>query len=144
MSRPTPEDLKMVGGFKSRFGYEPNLITDIFKNRRGRWTMCRIWSYMDLGILRRIDLFVTTPTNELIEEFQIVDFCEERTKEMDELEELYNNGVITDAAAQELIDNFVKSNPTQFSSEIEEAFGNQEEARKRVHESDFDDFLGLE
>lgn len=144
MSRPTPEDLKMVGGFKSRFGYEPNLITDVFKNRRGRWTMCRIWSYMDLGIMRRIDLFVTTPTNELIEEFQIVDFCEERTKEMDELEELYNNGVITDAAAQELIDNFVKSNPTQFSSEIEEAFGNQEETRKRVHESSFEDFLGLE
>lgn len=141
MSRPTPEELKMVDGFRARFSYSPNLVTDVFKNRRGRWTMCRIWSYMDLGTLRRHDLFVTTPDNKIIEEFQIVDFKIERTKEMDELEELYNNGVVTDEHAQELISSFVEKYPTQFADDIEEAFGNQQERRKVVHEMDFDDLI---
>ena len=141
MSRPTPEELKIVDGFRARFSYGPNLVTDIFKNRRGRWTMCRIWSYIDLGTLRRHDLFVTTPDNKIIEEFQIIDFKVERTKEMDELEEYYNNGVVTDEHAQELISAFVEKNPTQFANDIEEAFGNQQERRKIVHEMDFEDLI---
>ncbi len=141
MSRPTPEELKMVDGFRARFNYSPNLVTDVFKNRRGRWTMCRIWSYMDLGTLRRHDLFVTTPDNKIIEEFQIIDFKVERTKEMDELEECYNNGVVTDEHAQELISAFVEKYPTQFANDIEEAFGNQQERRKMVHEMDFEDLI---
>lgn len=103
--------------------------------------MCRIWSYMDLGTLRRHDLFVTTPDNKIIEEFQIIDFKIERTKEMDELEECYNNGVVTDEHAQELVSAFVEKYPTQFANDIEEAFGNQQERRKVVHEMDFEDLI---
>lgn len=103
--------------------------------------MCRIWSYMDLGILRRTDLFVTTPANELIEEFQIVDFREKRTPEMTELENFCNEGLVTEEIAQNLIENFVQNNSTNFSNEVEEAFGNQIERRKQVHDSSFDDYL---
>ncbi len=79
--------------------------------------------------------------NKIIEEFQIIDFKVERTKEMDELEEYYNNGVVTDEHAQELISAFVEKNPTQFANDIEEAFGNQQERRKIVHEMDFEDLI---
>lgn len=37
----------------------PNMVTDIFKVRSGAYTNVRIWSYIDLGTLKRKDLFVT-------------------------------------------------------------------------------------
>lgn len=42
----------------------PNFITDIYKNRRGKWTGIRIWRYIDLGTCRTTDCFVTDRTNE--------------------------------------------------------------------------------
>lgn len=47
--------------------YEPNFITDIYKNRRGKWTGIRIWRYIDLGTCRTIDCFVTDRKNEPID-----------------------------------------------------------------------------
>lgn len=46
---------------------EPNFITDIYKNRRGKWTGIRIWRYIDLGTCRTIDCFVTDKRNEPID-----------------------------------------------------------------------------
>lgn len=37
----------------------PNFITDIYKNRRGKWTGIRIWRNIDLGTCRTTDCFVT-------------------------------------------------------------------------------------
>lgn len=37
----------------------PNFITDIYKNRRGKWTGIRIWRYIDLGTCRTTDCFIT-------------------------------------------------------------------------------------
>ena len=45
----------------------PNFVTDIYKNRRGKWTGVRIWRYVDLGTCRVTDCFVTTRKNEVIE-----------------------------------------------------------------------------
>ena len=47
--------------------YQPNFITDIYKNRRGKWTGIRIWRYIDLGTCRTIDCFVTDRRNEVID-----------------------------------------------------------------------------
>lgn len=47
--------------------YEPNFITDIYKNRRGKWTGVRIWRYIDLGTCRTYDCFVTDRRNEPID-----------------------------------------------------------------------------
>ena len=46
---------------------EPNFITDIYKNRRGKWTGIRIWRNIDLGTCRTIDCFVTDRKNEPID-----------------------------------------------------------------------------
>ena len=45
----------------------PNFVTDIYKNRRGKWTGVRIWRYVDLGTCRVTDCFVTTRKNEVID-----------------------------------------------------------------------------
>jgi hypothetical protein len=47
--------------------YEPNFITDVYKNRRGKWTAIRIWRYIDLGTCRTVDCFVTDRKNEPID-----------------------------------------------------------------------------
>lgn len=59
MARPTPDELGALGEMISQFGIIPNLTTDIYKVRGGDITQVRIWSYMDLGTLRRTDLLVT-------------------------------------------------------------------------------------
>lgn len=56
MARPTKEELDIVGKINT---IEPNIVTDIFKVRSGAWTQVRIWSYFDMGTLRKEDLFIT-------------------------------------------------------------------------------------
>lgn len=46
---------------------EPNFITDIYKNRRGKWTGIRIWRYIDLGTCRTVDCFITDKANNPID-----------------------------------------------------------------------------
>lgn len=142
MSRPSIEELKIVEGFQSRFHFAPDLVTDVFKNRRGRWTTVRIWSKNDLGTCRRYDLFVTTADNKPIEEFQIVDFTVDKTEEMRKLEELYNEGVVNDNMAESLLDNIGETiSDIKLTDSIEEAFGNMQETKKRLSNMDFGDLL---
>ena len=50
----------------------PNFVTDIYKNRRGKWTGIRIWRYIDLGTSRTIDCFITDRKGEPIEDFNSI------------------------------------------------------------------------
>lgn len=59
MARPTVEELKGIQSATDHLGLEPNLVTDLYKNRNGRYTNVRIWSYFDMGTLQKQDLFVT-------------------------------------------------------------------------------------
>ena len=70
MARPTKEELELLEPFyKNNPDDKPNLVTDIFKVRSGQWTQVRIWSEMNLGTLRKRDLFVTDSRLEPIENF---------------------------------------------------------------------------
>jgi len=69
MARPTKEELEILKDIGKINMIEPNLVTDMFKVRDGQWTQVRIWSNMDLGILRKEDLFLTDNRMEPIEEF---------------------------------------------------------------------------
>ena len=44
----------------------PNIVTDIYKVRSGEWNQVRIWSYIDLGTLRKEDLYLTDARMEII------------------------------------------------------------------------------
>ena len=64
-TRPSQEDLEHIEPYCSFL--KPNIVTDIYKVRRGRFNNVRIWSYIDLGTCRKTDLFVTNTQYELIE-----------------------------------------------------------------------------
>ena len=59
MARPTKEELETLQSLTDQLGIEPNIVTDIYKVRSGAMTQVRIWSYVDLGNLRKQDLFMT-------------------------------------------------------------------------------------
>lgn len=139
--RPSPEELKLVEDFEKRYNYKPNAITDIFKNRRGRWTMISIWSVIDLGTLRTVDLFVTTPDYKPIKEFQIVNFVSVDMLKRKELEDFYNDGVVSDEMADELLANLEEQVPKSVVDSITEAFGDAKETKERLKNLDFDDLL---
>ena len=101
MARPTKEELDILEPLFKTID-PPNLVTDIFKVRSGEWTQVRIWSRMNLGTLKKKDLFITNSRLEPIddfferEEYKIhnwEDYEEDLNKEI--LERL-NNGEIID------------------------------------------------
>lgn len=67
MARPSKEELKTLEEVSKQFGKEPNVVTDIYKLRGGENTQTRVWSRMDLGTLRKEDLFVTNSRLELVD-----------------------------------------------------------------------------
>lgn len=139
--RPSPEELQLVADFEKRYNFKPNAITDVFKNRRGRWTMISIWSAVDLGTLRTVDLFVTTPDYKPIQDFQIVNFVSVDMNKRREMEEFYNDGVLTDEMADELLANLESQMPKTVTDSITEAFGDVKETKERLKNLDFDDLL---
>ena len=101
MARPTKEELEVLEPlFKS--ADMPNLVTDIYKVRSGEWTQVRIWSIMNLGTLRKKDLFITNSRLEPIEEFfereeyQIKNWDSEEDKNLKQIIERLENGEIVD------------------------------------------------
>lgn len=139
--RPSPEELQVVKGFQNQFNLTPNSITDIFKNRRGRWNMISIWQVTDLGTLRTVDLFVTTPDIRPIDNFQIADFIESFTPEKEELENYYNYGEITDEMAEDILVNFDTPAQQSLMDSITEAFGDAQDTKKRLEGLNFSDLL---
>ena len=66
MARPTKEELELIQNLAT---IEPNIVTDVFKVRSGQWSQVRIWSYFDMGTMRKEDLFITNSQMEPINEF---------------------------------------------------------------------------
>ena len=101
MARPTKEELEVLEPLFDERG-TPNLVTDIFKVRSGEWTQVRIWSIMNLGTLKKEDLFVTNSRLEPIEgfyerdEYQIQNWDTEQDIEFKHLLERLANGEVID------------------------------------------------
>lgn len=143
MSRPTVEELKQIAGFSKSFNFTPNLVTDIFKNRRGRWNMVRVWSLNDLGCCRRDDLFITTADNKPIENFQVVEFMSDVIGQFDDLLEKYNKD---ESGCGEMIqfDSYYTDPSDTLEETYEkaaEAFRDEKECHKRYKDRSFDEFL---
>jgi len=89
MARPLPEELDAMSELVSQFGL-PNMVTDIFKVRSGEWSQVRIWSQVDLGTMRKVDLFITDARLEPLEnffaraEYLVVDWSDDITHKIKE------------------------------------------------------------
>lgn len=140
MSRPSKDELEQLAGFEKSFSFTPNLVTDVFKNRRGRWNMIRIWSYNDLGCCRREDLFVTTVDLKPIKEFQTIEFAATSFKDFTELCELYNTGEVS----EEIYEEFYAISDIKPEGLLENpaaAFEDDEDNRRRVANKSFEELL---
>lgn len=137
MSRPTPDELNQVSEFKKSFGFTPNLVTDIFKNRRGRWNMVRIWSLNDLGTCRKNDLFITTANMKEVTDFIIIDFqpYEQDSALLKDFEKLYNIGEITESVLP-----FLEREEEQ-ETDLSTAFGDTNDRLARLKDKDLSDLL---
>ena len=102
MARPTKEELDVLTPILAGMPDTPNLVTDIYKVRNGEWTQVRIWSVMNLGTLKRKDLFVTdarmVPVENFYEreEYQIKNWDSEEDKRLKEIIERLENGEVVD------------------------------------------------
>ena len=67
MARPTKEEIDF---FASAGEAIPTIVTDVYKVRSGMWTQVRIWSVIDLGNLRKKDLYITDSRLEIITDFE--------------------------------------------------------------------------
>ena len=142
MSRPTKTELQELAGFQSQFSFVPNLVTDIYKNRRGRWNMVRVWSYNDLGCCRREDLFVTTADMKPIKEFQAVEFDSINYGAFEDLCNLYNEGVVSD----EIYDEFYSVSdikPEELILDAAAAFNDKDDIKRRVENKSFAELCAL-
>ena len=50
----------------------PNITMDIYKNRRGKFTICKVFRKFDYGTCHVKDLFITDDRGELIEGYKIL------------------------------------------------------------------------
>lgn len=66
MARPTKEELEFLQADNDEISFLPNIVTDIYKVRSGEWNQVRIWSDVNLGNLRKKDLFVTNARMEVM------------------------------------------------------------------------------
>ena len=149
MSRPTVDELKLASGLYENMNYKPNVIMDVFKNRRGRWTQIRIWGYNDLGTCRRTDLFVTTPDNKPIEDLRVINFETEITPEMEELEKYYNDNIVNKEEQEPILEAFeaIVEESQQSHAEHDEdfyissAFENKVDNLRRLNNVDLGDLI---
>ena len=73
----------------------PNYVTDIYKARRSKYKNIKIWSKVDLGTCRMVDLFATDEEYNLIEDFEILIYENDKSKcESSKNEEKEKNDVI--------------------------------------------------
>lgn len=142
MSRPTKEELSELAGFQGQFSFVPNLVTDVYKNRRGRWNMIRIWSYNDLGCCRREDLFVTTANMKPIKEFKVINFETTRFKDYSDLCALYNQGEVTDEVYEEFY-SVSDVQPEDLITNAAAAFEDDEDNRVRLENKSFSDLISI-
>lgn len=103
MARPTKEELEVLEPLYHDFpDKKPNLVTDIFKVRSGEWTRVRIWSYMNLGTLKKTDLFITDSRLDPIEDFFVRD--EYQVVNWDDAEDAHMKVILEGLNQGELID----------------------------------------
>jgi hypothetical protein len=103
MARPTKEELEILAPlYENNPENKPNLVTDIFKVRSGEWTQVRIWSDMNLGTLKKRDLFITDSRMDPIDnfnsriEYNIKSWEDSEDEHLNVIVERLNQGEIVD------------------------------------------------
>ena len=72
-------DLKILEPVIQNYGFTPNQVIDVYKSRRNKYKNVKIWSMVDLGTCRKVDLFLTDGRLKEVSGFEpmVVMFTEE-------------------------------------------------------------------
>ena len=143
MARTTDEELQEVSKFIDSFGVKPNIVTDVYKNRRGRWTNIRIWSYYDYGTCRKTDLFITSASmRERIDDFTIMEFKNVEEQNFSSLLEDFNGREKIEEKEEEKTYYMPEDNDTRdIVSNIKEAFGGREDLQQFYESQNWGDMI---
>lgn len=143
MARTTDEELQEVSKFIDSFGVKPNIVTDVYKNRRGRWTNIRIWSYYDYGTCRKTDLFITSASmRERIDDFTIMEFKNVEEQNFSSLLEDFNRRGKVEEKEEEKTYYMPEDNDTRdIISNIKEAFGGREDLQQFYESQNWGDMI---
>ena len=143
MARTTDEELQEVSKFIDSFGVKPNIVTDVYKNRRGRWTNIRIWSYYDYGTCRKTDLFITSASmRERIDDFTIMEFKNVEEQNFNSLLKDFNGRGKVEEKEEEKTYYMPEDNDARdIVSNIEEAFGGREDLQQFYESQNWGDMI---
>lgn len=143
MARTTDEELQEVSKFIDSFGVKPNIVTDVYKNRRGRWTNIRIWSYYDYGTCRKTDLFITSASmRKRIDDFTIMEFKNVEEQNFSSLLEDFNGRGKVEEKEEEKTYYMPEDNDTRdIISNIKEAFGGREDLQQFYESQNWGDMI---
>ena len=73
--RVEDEEFSHIETFCNELGLErPNMVLDIYKNRDGRLTNCKIYRNFDLGTMRGKDLLITTQNFKIINDYGTISY----------------------------------------------------------------------
>jgi len=86
----TEADLKSLESVLPKFSIRPNLVYHIYKVRRGKFVRVKLWCYVDLGICRTTDLFLTNNNYEImpIDSTTVEQILEDNSLTQEEMEAL--------------------------------------------------------
>lgn len=89
MNRVRSHDKEIIEPIIQEYSVEPNIVVDVYKVRRGKYTNVKIWSEFDLGTCRKKDLFITDQFYNAIPGFQIHDYIIRQPNLETELEKVF-------------------------------------------------------
>lgn len=98
IARPTKDEIDLLKTV-TQLSEIPNMVTDVYKVRSGEWSQIRIWSIVDLGTMRKKDLFVTDERLDPIEGFfdspsyKVINWSDEEEVKIMEFIEGLNDGI---------------------------------------------------
>ena len=68
------DELETLAPLIEKYKITPNQVTDVYKNRGSKYVKVRIWSYVDLGTLKKRDLFITNARYEEVPDFTVINY----------------------------------------------------------------------
>jgi hypothetical protein len=79
----TEEEYKFIETYCKELGIEqPNYVLDIYKNRDGEMTNCKIYRNFNLGTLRAYDLLATTQSFRLLNNYGEIKYGSQEVVDM--------------------------------------------------------------
>lgn len=101
----------------------PNTVTDVWKCRRGKHKNVRIWSLVDLGTCRVVDVLITDAYYNVIPNFEVIEYSDDYRFKKDNSIQAENSSMKENSVVQEVLKRAPE--PEKMPEQIEEVNKNK-------------------